>query len=165
MEVKQQKMVADLFEQAVDTYNSAFKTGVRMQEELAKWWTDMLGEASPMQDWQKRAQAIMADSIPLAKKTTEEGLRAIDENYRNSMELLKKAFDASQWGSMAEAREKLQSLWEASLGTMRMNAQALMRANSSALESWSEFARRNFDGGKIVAEGKQAARAAAAASK
>ena len=46
----------------------------------------------------------------------------------------------------SEAREKIQALWEASLGTLRTNAQAMVQANTKAMESWSEFVRKNFDG-------------------
>jgi len=162
MEVRQQKMMAEMLEQAIDTYNSAFKTGVRMQEEVARWWTDLLGDASPVQDWQKRTQAMIADAIPLAQKTAEEGLRVIDQNYRNSLDLLKKVFDAAQSDSVADARDRMQTLWEASLGTLRTNAQALVQANAKAMESWSEFVRKNVDGVKTV-ETKSAPKAASAA--
>lgn len=150
MEVKQQKMMVDLFEQAMDTYNSAFKTGVKMQEDTAKWWSDLLGEASPMQDWQKRAQAMMTDAVPLAQKTAEEALRVIEQNSRTSLDLLRKVFETAQSDSVADAREKIQSLWEASLGTLRSNAQALVQANARAIESWSEFMRKNFDATKTT---------------
>lgn len=163
MEVKQQKMVAEMCEQAMDTFNGAFKAGVKMQEEMSKWWTDMVSESSPIQDWQKRAQTIWTDAIPLAQKTAEEGMKVIDQNYRNSLDLLKKAFDTAQSDSLADAREKIQALWEASLGTLRTNAQAMVQANARAMETWSEFVRKNFDGkpeGKPAAAAKTMAAAA-----
>lgn len=146
MEVKQQKMMADLFEQAAETCNSAFRTGIRMQEEVARWWTGLLGDSSPIQDLQKRAQSMMTDAMPLVQKTAEEGLWMMDQNYRNSLDLFKKIFDTAQAQSASEAREKFQAFWEASLGTMRTNTQAVVQANARALETWSEFLRRNLEG-------------------
>jgi BMFP domain-containing protein YqiC len=148
MEVKQQKAMVDLFEQAMDTYNSAFKTGIKMQEDTARWWADLMGETSPVQDWQKRAQAMMADAMPLAQKTAEEALRVIEQNSRTSLDLLRKVFDTAQSESVSDARDKIQGLWEASLGTLRENAQALVQANAKTIESWSEFMRKNFEATK-----------------
>jgi hypothetical protein len=104
----------------------------------------------------------MSDVIPLTQKTAEEGLRAIEQNSRTSMDLLRKVFDTAQSQSVADAREKIQGLWEASLGTLRSNAQALVQANAKTIESWSEFMRKNFDGGKAL-EMKPTAKASAAA--
>jgi hypothetical protein len=162
MEVKQQKMMSDMFEQAMETCNNAFKTGVKMQEEVAKWWGDLLGETSPVQDWQKRTQAIITEAIPLAQRSAEEGMRVIDQNYRSNLDLLKKMFDAAQSDSMADARDKVQGLWEASLNTLRTNAQTLVQANAKVMESWSEFAKKNFDGGKLM-ESRPASKSTAAA--
>jgi hypothetical protein len=146
MEVKQQKMISELMDQAIETFNAAFKTGIRMNEEMTRWWTDVLSENSPVQNWQKRAQTMMADAVPLAQKTAEEGLRTLDTNYRNSMDFLKKVLDTGQAESLAEAREQTQALWEASLSTLRSNAQELVQTNAKVMETWAEFIRRNIDG-------------------
>ena len=155
METSQQKMVTDVFEQTLETCTNVFKTGLKMQGEAAKWWMDVLGEAGPVQDWPKRVQTMAAEVIPLTQKNAEEGLRFVNQTYHNNLDLLKNLLDAAQPCPQAEIREKLQSLWEASLGAWRLNTQALVQANAKALDCWSEFMHKGF--GQIKpAEGKPA---------
>ncbi len=146
MVAKPQRIVTELFEQAVDTFDAAVKAGVKLQEEAARWWSDVLSEAGSAQDWQRKMQSAMAEAIPTAQKNAEEGLRVLDQSTRSSLELLKRAFEAGQSESIAQAQAKAQELWEASLAAMRKNAQAMVQANARAMESWAHFARKNTDG-------------------
>ncbi len=152
MVAKPQRIVTELFEQAVDTFDAAVKAGVKLQEEAAKWWSDVLSEAGTAQDWQKKMQAAMAEAIPTAQKNAEEGLKVLDQSTRSGLELMKRAFEAGQSESIAQAQAKAQELWEASLTAMRKNAQAVVQANARAMESWAAFARRNADGRQVEAE-------------
>jgi hypothetical protein len=49
-----------VFDQAAQTFSDAFKAGVKMQEDVAKWWTETLDQAGPVQEWQKRSRAIVS---------------------------------------------------------------------------------------------------------
>lgn len=146
MPATQQKMMTDLFQQAVETFEAAVQTGVKVQEEATRWWTDALSEAGSLQEWQKKAQTIVSEAIPTAQKNAEEYMKLIDQNYHNSLDLLKRAFETGQSDSLAQAQAKTQELWEATLTTLRTNAQAIVQANARALESWTSFARRGVDG-------------------
>jgi hypothetical protein len=151
MAVKTEKIMTELMDQAVETFDAAMKTGLKMQEEATKWWSDTLGELASSKDWQDRMQTAAKEAIPMARQNAEETLRLIDENTRTSLDLLKKAFESAQPDSLAEAQARTQELWEASLAALRKNAQAVVQANSRALESFSAFAKKNFDGKKAPA--------------
>ncbi len=104
-----------------------------------------------MQECQKRVEAMMTGALPAAQKNAEECLRLMDQNTRSSMDLLKKVFETCQSESIAEAQTKIRDLWEASLGTLRQNAQAIVQTNARAMEAWASCAKRNSEGKAMAA--------------
>src|SRR5690349_17590212 len=74
--------VSGLFDQAVSTFGDALKAGVKIQEEVGKWWSDALEQAGPVTEWQKKSRAIFGDAIPTAQKNTEEWLKLVEQNYK-----------------------------------------------------------------------------------
>jgi hypothetical protein len=142
------KPVSELFEQAMNSYEQAFKTGLRLQEESSKWWTNLLEQTGRSNEWQKTFRSMANEWLPEAQRRMEEGLRMVEQNSRASLELLKlfkKTVEVPQTNPMAESQTKLLSLWEASLNSMRDTAQAVAQANTQAIESWMELFRRGTE--------------------
>ena len=54
--------VSGLFDQAVLTLGDALKAGVKIQEEVGKWWSDALEQAGPVTDWQKKSRALVSEA-------------------------------------------------------------------------------------------------------
>lgn len=143
MATKTQAFMTDVMEQALDTFDAAMKAGVKAQEEATKWWSDLLGDAGSIQDWQRKAVSAVGEMLPTAQKNAEDYLHVLEQNARNSMDLLKKAMEAGQSESLADLQAKTQKLWESSLTTLRTNTQAVVQANAKALESLTDLARKN----------------------
>jgi hypothetical protein len=137
--------VTDLYDQAMKNYEQALKTGVKMQEESAKFFNNLVSQTTSPQDWQKRMKAVTDDFIPQTQKTVDEGVKLIEQTSRTSIELLKKAVATGQPTSMQDAQTKFLSLWEASLNAMRDTAIAVTQANNKAIESWVAYARKNTE--------------------
>ncbi len=146
MTTKAATFATEVLDQAVDTFDAALKSGVRIQEDLAQWWAESLGDAGSVQEWQKKIQELAGEAIPMTQKNTEEALKAIDQGCKDSLELVRKAFEATKTESVADAQAKMQELWEASLKTMRTNAEALVQANTTAMSAWADFARKSMNG-------------------
>jgi hypothetical protein len=136
--------VTGLFDQAMEAFGESFKAGVKMQEDVAKWWTDTLEQTGPAQDWQRRSRAILNDAIPAAQKNSEEWLKVLDENYSRSVELLKKAFTADGVSNPADLQAKIKDLWEESLSVLKENAQAMAQVNVKMMDLWAETLRKNL---------------------
>lgn len=132
-----------IFDQASQTFGEAFKAGVKMQEDITDWWVQALDQAGPVQEWQKKSRAIVNEAIPAAQKNAEEWLKVLEENYTRSMELLKKAFNANGAADPADLQGRLRDLWEASLGVLKDNAQALVQANVKMMDLWADVMRKN----------------------
>ena len=139
---------SEMFEQAMHSYEQAFRTGLRLQEETGKWWTALLEQTGPSRDWQRTVRTMAAELLPEAQKRMEDGLRMVEQNSRASLEFLKlfrKAVEVPQTNPIAESQTKLLSFWEASLNTMRDSAQAVAQANTQALDSWMELFRKTTE--------------------
>ena len=145
--------VSGLFDQAVSTFGDAMKAGVKIQEEVGKWWSDALQQAGPVTDWQKQSRALVSEAIPAAQKNAEDWLKLVEQNYKRSMALLKKAFDTN--ADPAEIRVKTQQLWEESMELIRDNAQAMADANKKMLELWAGMLKKNVEAVKNVEVGKK----------
>jgi hypothetical protein len=138
-----------LFDQAVRAFGDALKAGVKIQEEVGKCWSEALESAGPVTEWQKKSRQLFNEVIPVAQKTTEEGLRLVEQNYRKSLGLLKKAFDTEE---SLDLRVKTQQLWEDSLELIRDNTQALADANRKVLEQWANLLKKNVENVKVAAK-------------
>ena len=126
----------ELFEQALKNYDQAFQAGLKAQEEAFKGLFDCAGKMQAPHDWQKRWSATILDSVPVAQKRIQESLQVVEQTSRTSLDLLKQAFEAGKIDGTAGAQAKVQELWEASLQTLRTNAQAVVQLNAKAVESW-----------------------------
>lgn len=156
MRGKAQTSVSELFNQAVQTFETAMKTGVRIQEEASKWWTDMLGEANSLQELQQRARQMINETLPTSQQNADQYIKLLDKTYHTSMGLLQKAFETGQSESISEAQTRIQELWESMLSAIRNNAQAMVQINAKAMESWSEFAQRDVE--EMASEMRSASR-------
>lgn len=136
------KPATDLLEQALKNYEQAWRTGAKMQEESARFFSNLVTQAAGPQDWQKRVKAMTDDFIPQTQKSLDEGLKLLEQNSRASVELLKKAVGAAQSTSPQEVQTRLLGLWEASLNTMRETMVSVTQSHQKAVESWMSYARK-----------------------
>ncbi len=134
---------SSLFDQAVETYEAALKTGVKIQEETTRWWSQMMTDLGSPQNWQQRAQQVLNDAIPTAQKSFDESVKVMNQNAATCLDLLQKAMETGQSESMADAQNKTRQLWESSLNALRTNTQAMISANGRIMESWAALARQN----------------------
>lgn len=142
---------SDLYEQAVKNYEQALKTGVRLQEECGKWWTNVLNRATRPQDWQKNVTSALNETFPAAEKSMEETLKLMEQSSRRSLDLFKQAAETAQSTSVAEGQARVQKLWQTSLDLLQQNSQAMTQANTRLVETWTHFARKSADGAPAAA--------------
>lgn len=132
----------ELFSQAIETFETAIRTGVKMQEEYARWFTHMLGDVGSPQQWQSKGQTIIGESMQMAQKNFDEAIRMMNENTRTGLELMQRAFEARQVSSTSDAQARTREIWETALGALRNNTEAVVQANSRMLETWAELAKK-----------------------
>ncbi len=147
------KPVSDLMDQALKNYEQAWKTGARMQEESARFFTNLVTQVTGPQDWSKRVKAMADEWVPQTQKNLDEGLKVMEQNSRASVEWLKKAVSATQAATPQEAQTRLLGLWEASLNTLRESVASMTQSQQKAVESWMTCARKTAEAATPAAAG------------
>jgi hypothetical protein len=146
--------VSQVLDGAVETFGQALKAGVKAQEEIVKWWSNSLNGGSFMGDWQKRSKQFFDDTIPATQKQAQEWMKLAEQNYRRSVELLKKAVEADPDQSFDAASERVRKLWEESLAVIKENAEAMVQTNAKLMDLWAEQIGKKMCEGAAVAAGK-----------
>ena len=136
---------AELLDQAAQTYFGAVKNGLKLQEDIASRWVDLFRKADGGDYLPQAFQQAVRETVPLAQKQTEDALKLIEKGTRQGLDLLSRAFEAGQADSPAEAQARLEKLWEASLATLRDNAEAMVQANAKLMEQWASIAKKNVE--------------------
>jgi hypothetical protein len=134
------KTATDLFDEAYKSFDQALKTGIKVQEDTVKMWKDLLGKTTSPTEFQAKFTEMAEDAFPAAKKRMDEALKAIEENYRTSTDLLQQAMRVWQPGSIAETQNRIQGLWESSLSAARSNVQNMVKTNQEILDTWMHLA-------------------------
>jgi hypothetical protein len=127
-----------LVEQAIKNYEEALQTGVRIQEESSKWWTEFMQSGAPA-EWRQRWGSSAMDNIPVVQQRMEDALHLLEQGSRTSLDLMKRAMEVAMTETPAEAQGKLQDLWGASLQALRGNGQAVAQANAKVVEAWMQL--------------------------
>ena len=142
------KPLSEAADKAMKNYEQAVRTGLKLQEEAAHLWTNLLNQSASPQDWQKRfsgATTVANGFLPAAQKRLEEVLSLVEENTKASTELFKKAADVCHTTSLPECQAKWLDLCTASVDLARTNFEALAQINSRAVDSWIDYVRKSAD--------------------
>jgi hypothetical protein len=143
MSDKTKAPASELFDQATKNYEQTLRTGLKYQEEASRWLTNALTQATSAQDWQKRVTNAANDVITPTQKRLEEYLALIEQNNRTNVDLLKKATEASQVATAADAQAKYVDFVEASAAALQANVQAVTQMNTRMVDSWVTFIKKN----------------------
>jgi len=149
---EQENPLPGVTEQARKNYEEALRNGLKLQEEMGRWWTNFLGQAPSAQDWQKRAAGFTAAASNLLctnQKRWAEFLELGDKNYRASVDLVKKATDAAQTPAVAECQAKWMEVWTSSVAAARSSAETVSQINNRAVDSWLEFVQKTADATQV----------------
>ncbi len=135
----------DLFRQAISAWESAVDSGVKMQEQSARWLREICGNSESLSDWYSRGQRMMSETIAKAQENIDEAMRAVNQQAESSVRLVQKAIETRHAENGSDVRQQFAEWWEAAMESMRMNTQAMLKANSRILTTCSELARRIND--------------------
>ncbi len=143
----------DLFRQAMRAWETAAEAGVKMQDECSKWVRQMFCESSTLHDLYQKGQKMMSEAIAQSQENVDEAIRLMNQQAEASLKLIQKALEVRDTESPGDDPQKLTDWWQAALDTMRTNNQAVLRANSRILSTWSEMARKvNGDAADTMAD-------------
>ncbi len=143
----------ELFRQATKAWQTAAEAGVKMQEECAEWVRQMFCESSTLNNWYEKGQKMMSEAVAQSQENVNDAIRLMNQQAEASLKLVQKAIEVRDAESPADSSSRLVGWWEAALDTMRTNNQAVLKANSRILSTWSEMARKvNGDAANTMAD-------------
>lgn len=132
----------EMFDQAMKNYEQTLRTGVKLQEDTAKWWTNFFHQATQTQELQRQMSSIVSQSIPTAQRSMEESLKLIDQASKATLNLLKKTMNGSCTSAASDVQSDVQQLWQSSLNVIQSNLQSINESQTKAMESWTELMRK-----------------------
>jgi len=140
--------VSEVTDKAMKNFEHALRTGVKLQEEAAHYWTSILNHTASAHDWQKQVanfSNVANGFMPAAQKQMEGVLGLLEKNSRTGADLMKKAVDAVQTPNLAESQTKWLEFYTSSLGAVRSTTEALTEMNAQAIDSCINFLRKTTD--------------------
>ncbi len=150
MAANQHQIVSDWFDKTAETTEAALALTAKYMQESMWWWAEMMGGAGSIEEWQKRARMVAAEALPVARKSAEQYIQAMEQIYQKELELLRDSLGSSEPRSIPQPR--IESFWENTFSALRVNTQNFIRANSKAMESWAELVGKSAAGAKPAAE-------------
>jgi len=142
-----------LFREAMRAWETAAEAGVKMQEECAKWVRQLFSESSTFSGWYEKGQKVMHEAIAESQENVDEAIRLMNQQAETSLKLIQKAVEVRDAESPGDGPKKLTDWWQAALESMRINNQAVLKANGRILGTWSEMARKvNGDAADAIAD-------------
>ena len=144
----------EIFSQAMKSYEQALRTGVKLQEDTAKWLTSFCQQPPWTQELKKQMGSVVSQAIPAIQRNMEESLRLIDMVNKTTLNLLKKSTNGSSTAAAADVQPEMQRLWQSSLSVMQSNMKSLTDSQTKAVESWTEFMRKGVASAAAAATAK-----------
>lgn len=135
----------EIFDQAMKGYEQALRTSARLQEDAARWWTNVLQQTSCTHEWQRQISSVVAEAIPTAERNLEESLRLVDQSCKTGFNLLKRAVNSPRTNSTSDMQSQMQDLFQTSLNVLHSNIQAVTESQARVVESWTEFMRKGIN--------------------
>ena len=147
-ETAKDKALYDFADKALKNYEQIVKTGLKLQEEAGRCWTNFYTQTASFQDFRKpmsRFAGVTTGVLPEAQKNLQSVLDLMEKNTKTGVELMKKAADAAQTPVIAESQSKWMDFWTASVGAARANTEALMQIHGRAVDSWIDYVHKNTE--------------------
>lgn len=82
-------------------------------------------------------------ATPVGQKVMEEMIVLLEQNSRNSAELMKKALEAAQTPSLTESQSRWMDFWTSSIGVFQSNLETLTHISTRMMDSWMEGMRKS----------------------
>ena len=138
--------MTQMFTQAANTFNETMQTGLKFQEQSAKFWTGTL--AKNADQVRTQFEKVADEAIPAAKKNLEQFHRMFENQAQKSLDVLRETFDGARGWADKGLQDQTMTLWRTSFDAMRSSVDVVAKANAEMFEKWSAFA------GQACARGK-----------
>ena len=82
--------IAELFHEAMRSYEQALTAGIQLQEESVNLWKDLLSKLGSPEEFQTKLESMRADAFPQARNCTEEFVETFNRMSNQTIDLFAK---------------------------------------------------------------------------
>ncbi len=134
--------IAELFHEAMRSYEKALKSGIQLQEESVNLWKELLTKLGSPEEFQAKLESMRADAFPQARKRMEEFVETFNRTSKQTIDLFEKTLGVYKVTPVTDAQRRVQDLIESSLTTLRVNVHSALNTNAKIIDSWKELVDR-----------------------
>jgi ribosomal 50S subunit-associated protein YjgA (DUF615 family) len=134
--------IAELFHEAMRSYEKALKSGIQLQEESVNLWKELLTKLGSPEEFQAKLESMRAHAFPQARKRMEEFVETFNRTSNQTIDLFEKTLGVYQATSVTDAQRRVQDLIESSLSALRANVHSAMNTNAKIIADWKELVDR-----------------------
>jgi len=135
-----QETINEVFHESMRGYEKVLKTGVELQEQSIRLWSDLLAKLGSPEQFQSKVAELNADFLPAFRKQLEEVLGASNLVSNQSVALLRKSTGLLEATSIPDAQRRLQDYLEALMGATRVNVHLALNTTARLMNFWNESA-------------------------
>ena len=112
--------IAELFHEAMRSYEKALKSGIQLQEESVNLWKELLTKLGSPEELQAKLESMTAHVFPKARERMEEFVETFNRTSNQAIDLFEKTLGVYQATSVTDAQHRVQDLIESSLTALRV---------------------------------------------
>ena len=141
----------DLFQQAMESFETGLRAGMTLQEESVQRCVEILRDVGSPLEWERTVPAKVSKAIAAMQQNVDQSIRFMNENAQQTVDLMEMALQQMQ-GANAFTNQEDGYFWTYALNAMRTNSQVVRQANAHVLESWTELAKEVMQRVEIMRE-------------
>ena len=130
---------ASLFQQAMESFETALRAGMKLQEESTQQCVEILRDVGSPLEWERTVPAKVTKAITAMQQNVDQSIRFMNENAQQTVNLMEMALQMHRTDQ--EDCEEESYFWTYAVNAMQSNAQIIRQANARVVESWSELAK------------------------
>jgi hypothetical protein len=134
--------VAELFHEAMRSYEKALTAGIQVQEESVNLWKDLLSKLGSPEEFQTKLESMRAEAFPQARRRMEEFVETFNRMSNQTIDLIAKTLGVYQATSVTDAQRRVHDLIESSLTALRIDVHTAMNTNAKIIADWKELVDR-----------------------
>jgi hypothetical protein len=129
----------DLFQQAMGSFETALRAGMKLHEESTQRCVEILRDVGSPLEWERTVPAKVSKAIAAMQQNVDQSIRFMNENAQQTVSLMELAMEMHRANSHGDGEDSY--FWNYAVNAMQTNAEIIQQANARVVESWGELAK------------------------
>ena len=147
---KKHNRPANLFQQAMGSFETALRTGMKLQEDSVQRCVEILRNVGSPLEWERTVPGKVTKAIAAMQQHVDQSIRFMNESAQQTVDLMETALQMHQ--ANADDGEADGDFWIHALNSMQTNAEIIRQANARVMESWEQLSKEVLQRVEIMRE-------------